>query len=74
MTTIESNFPIEVIEEVLNQYHVLCSVTEQPIPLRALLYWNVELQVAYSSPDVIPRAHFYPDVGVNSLETTKTSD
>ena len=30
--------------------YVLCAVTNQPIPLDELRYWNVDLQEAYSSP------------------------
>ena len=30
---------------------VLCCVTQQPIPLEELRYWNVDLQEPYSSPE-----------------------
>ncbi|UDL94827.1 DUF2093 domain-containing protein [Lichenihabitans sp. PAMC28606] len=30
---------------------VRCAVTQEPIPLEELRYWNVALQEAYSSPD-----------------------
>ena len=29
---------------------VRCAVTDQPIPIEELRYWNVDLQEAYSSP------------------------
>ena len=30
---------------------VICAVTNEPIPIEELRYWNVDLQEAYSSPD-----------------------
>ncbi|WP_131115742.1 DUF2093 domain-containing protein [Lichenihabitans psoromatis] len=30
---------------------VRCAVTQEPIPLEELRYWNVALQEAYASPD-----------------------
>lgn len=32
--------------------HVICAVTAAEIPLDNLRYWSVELQEAYSTPDV----------------------
>lgn len=32
--------------------YVVCAVTGTQIPLDALRYWSVDLQEAYSSPDV----------------------
>ena len=35
--------------------HVLCAVTLAEIPLDHLRYWSVELQEAYSTPEVATR-------------------
>ena len=37
----------EVLEE---GDHVLCAVSKKVIPLKDLVYWNVDLQEAYFSP------------------------
>tara|TARA_B100000029_G_scaffold314215_1_gene306617 strand:- start:225 stop:422 length:198 start_codon:yes stop_codon:yes gene_type:complete len=37
----------EIIEE---GDHVTCAVSGKNIPLKELIYWNVELQEAYFSP------------------------
>ena len=37
----------EVLEE---GDHVLCAVSKKAIPLKDLVYWNVDLQEAYFSP------------------------
>jgi len=47
-------------QAILGQYHVLCGVTGQQIPLSELKYWNVERQIPYLSPEIIPVSHFYP--------------
>tara|TARA_X000001036_G_scaffold249921_1_gene232803 strand:- start:39 stop:236 length:198 start_codon:yes stop_codon:yes gene_type:complete len=31
--------------------HVVCAVSGKNIPINQLMYWNVELQEAYFSPD-----------------------
>ena len=36
---------------------VRCAVTGQPIPLKDLRYWSVELQEAYSSPQAAMQRH-----------------
>ncbi len=36
---------------------VRCAVTGVPIPLEELKYWNVELQEAYASPEVVIQRH-----------------
>lgn len=36
---------------------VRCAVTGVPIPLEELKYWNVELQEAYASPEVVMQRH-----------------
>lgn len=36
-------------EVVKSGDHVLCAVTDRPIPLDTLSYWSVELQEAYIS-------------------------
>jgi len=36
---------------------VRCAVTGLPIPLEELKYWNVDLQEAYASPDVVLQRH-----------------
>lgn len=38
--------------------HVLCAVTQQPIPLDDLRYWNVERQEAYATAEIAVRAEF----------------
>ena len=35
-----------------------CAVTGAPIPLEELKYWSVDLQEAYSSPEVVLQRHF----------------
>jgi hypothetical protein len=37
----------EVLEE---GDHILCAVSKKAIPLKDLVYWNVDLQEAYFSP------------------------
>jgi hypothetical protein len=37
---------------------VRCAVTGAPIPLEELKYWSVDLQEAYSSPEVVLQRHF----------------
>jgi hypothetical protein len=37
--------------------HVVCAVTNQPIALEDLRYWNVERQEAYASAEVAVKAH-----------------
>jgi hypothetical protein len=37
---------------------VRCGVTGVAIPLEELKYWSVELQEAYSTPDVVLQRHF----------------
>ena len=34
---------------------VRCAVTGKPIPLEHLIYWNVELQEAYASAELMTR-------------------
>ncbi len=36
--------------------HVLCAVTQQPIPLDELRYWSVERQEAYASAEASVQA------------------
>jgi hypothetical protein len=36
---------------------VRCAVTGLSIPLEELKYWNVDLQEAYASPDVVLQRH-----------------
>lgn len=36
--------------------HVLCAVTQQPIPLDELRYWSVERQEAYVSAEAAVQA------------------
>ena len=35
--------------------HVLCAVTGEAIPLKALRYWSVERQEAYATPEIATR-------------------
>lgn len=59
---IDAATSIEQRDVVLADYHVLCSVTGQKIKITDLKYWNVERQIAYISPEVVVKEHFYPDV------------
>ena len=36
---------------------VRCAVTNVPIPLEELKYWNVELQEAYATPEAVLQRH-----------------
>ena len=36
--------------------HVLCAVTQQPIPLDQLRYWSVERQEAYATAEAAHRS------------------
>jgi hypothetical protein len=36
--------------------HVLCAVTQQPIPLGELRYWSAERQEAYASIEAVLKA------------------
>lgn len=49
-----------ILNRVMQNYYVLCSVTDQQIPLSELKYWNVERQIAYASAQNVPLSHFYP--------------
>lgn len=55
----------------MEQYTVTCGVTGKSIPLNEVLYWNVERQIPYIGPEVIPKDHFYQDIVPQALETTK---
>jgi hypothetical protein len=37
---------------------VRCAVTGVPIPLEELKYWSVDLQEAYSGPEIVMQRHF----------------
>ncbi len=37
---------------VKNGDHVLCSITNEVIPIEELKYWNVEKQEVYASPKI----------------------
>jgi hypothetical protein len=37
--------------------HVVCAVTQQPIPLDELRYWSVERQEAYATAEAAVSAH-----------------
>lgn len=49
-----------ILDAVLSNYYVLCGVTGEQITLSEVTYWNVEKQIPYSSPGIIPLHHFYP--------------
>ncbi len=36
--------------------HVVCAVTQQPIPLGDLRYWSAERQEAYATPEAAMQA------------------
>jgi hypothetical protein len=46
--------------ELFVPYYVLCSITGDRISLSELTYWNIDQQIAYSRPEIIPISHFYP--------------
>jgi hypothetical protein len=46
--------------ELFIPYYVWCSVTGDRIGLSELNYWNIDKQIAYSRPEIIPLSHFYP--------------
>lgn len=35
--------------------HVICAVSNVPIPLDALRYWSADLQEAYATPEIATR-------------------
>lgn len=37
--------------------HVLCAVTNRPVPLQALRYWSHELQEAYATAQIAVRRY-----------------
>lgn len=55
----------------MTKYTVTCGVTGESIPLDEVLYWNVEWQIPYIGPEVIPKEHFNQDIVPQALETTK---
>jgi hypothetical protein len=65
--TISSPVAQEIIK---SHYYVECSVTGKEIPLTELLYWNVELQKPYLSPEYVVHADFYPHLAIDGLENT----
>ena len=53
------------------KYTVTCGVTGESILLDKVLYWNIERQIPYIGPEVIPKDHFTQDIVPQALETTK---
>jgi hypothetical protein len=44
----------ELYTKVVSQWFVVCSITNEQIPLSELKYWDVEKNYVYKSPEIIP--------------------
>lgn len=45
----------ELLDEIYSEWGVLCCMTEDFIPLNKIEYWDVEKQIVYRDPYVIPK-------------------
>ena len=49
----------ELYTKVVSQWFIVCSITNEQIPLSELKYWDVEKGEAYKSPEIIPLKDHY---------------
>ena len=47
------------VEQAWTNWYVPCAVTDKPITLDQLKYWDVDLQECYSSPDLVPNRFWH---------------
>ncbi len=45
---------VEQIEQLYDNWHVICSVSGEEIPLNRLKYWDVPKQDVYARPELVP--------------------
>jgi hypothetical protein len=49
------------IDNILNKWYVICSVTGKKIYLDCLRYWDIELNEIYINPNVVPSLYKHLD-------------
>ncbi len=54
---VEAHHRIDALFDQENWF-VRCGITGEAIPYTSLRYWNVEKQIAYARPELIPQNHF----------------
>lgn len=47
------------VELLWSNWYVLCAVTDQQVTLNKLRYWDINLQEAYVTPDVVPNKYWH---------------
>ena len=64
----------ELYTKVVSQWFVVCSITNERIPLSELKYWDVEKNQAYKSPEIIPLHEQYPKPSVQCGDENKNKN
>lgn len=65
VTCMNESTPIEElkyqIDCLYDNWHVICSVSGEEIPLSRLKYWDVPKQEVYARPELVPALHIRPN-------------
>ncbi len=64
----------ELYTKVVSQWFVVCSITNEQIPLSELKYWDVEKDRAYKSPEIIPLHEQYQKPSVQCGDENKNKN
>jgi len=61
----------ELYTRVVSEWFVICSVTNEQIPVSELKYWDVEKNEVYKSPEIIPLHEQYQKPSVQRGDENK---